>query len=620
MVKQIKGFFLVALLSLCGWSDYAEGQAAFVPGEVIVKLRSTGKSSGAFLSKASTKLTMNLKQSWGKMNMHHFALKPGQSVESKVAELENDPSVEYAEPNYIFSRPDTESSPETLSYEEMQSEAQALGGGYLATGAPIHAQEIWSSLSVGSSQPIVAVIDTGVDINHPVFVGSQAIWVNSDEIPNNGIDDDANGYIDDVNGFNFVDNSGNMYDDDDHGTHVAGIILGVGQDIYTAPFEESKIKIMPLKFLDGNGVGTTSSAIKAIYYAIQNGASVINNSWGGPSYSAALHDAIVYSYNKGVSFLAASGNAGADNDFAPMYPASYQVPNIVSVAAITDFEQLASFSNFGKDSVHMGSPGVFIRSTVPGGGYRWMSGTSMATPFVAGTAALMLIEKPTMMGYQVKSLLMQSAHVSSGLYSKVSTEARLDVADSVHAAKLAAVDTEQPVYSSAAANRAMASNIAAGGCGLVAKMASDFRSGGGGRGPTGSPSALFVFFVVALLALPLILLNIMKNRTPESRRRYQRYDVNTEVKVSVDGRDLIGSVSSISLGGAQVNMDSMLQDGGVVNMSISTPNGKEQIEIEGHVVWREDAKSYGVQFEEDQDEALGKISRWTSALAGSKAS
>ncbi|MCB0421394.1 MAG: S8 family serine peptidase, partial [Bdellovibrionales bacterium] len=351
MARTLVGYFIGLIMSVCGWTVIAWGQA-YVPGEVIVKLKSNGKSSGVFFSKASTKATMNLKKSYSKMNIHHFALKPGQSVEEKVFELQNDPDVEYVEPNYIFSKPVTESESQTLSYEEMQVEIAATSVDYPATGAPIHAKAIWSSLTVPGAKPIVAVIDTGVDINHPVFVGSQAIWTNSDEIPNNGLDDDGNGYIDDVNGFNFVDNNGNMYDDDDHGTHVAGIILGVGQDIYTAPFDESKIEIMPLKFLDANGVGSTSSAIQAIYYAVHNGAKVINNSWGGPAYSAALHDAIVYSYNKGVTFLAASGNAGSDNDFNPMYPASYLVPHIVSVAAITDIEQLASFSNYGRDSVH----------------------------------------------------------------------------------------------------------------------------------------------------------------------------------------------------------------------------------------------------------------------------
>lgn len=620
MTKQIGRYVCSFLLSVCGTSLFASGQE-FVPGEVIVKLKSTGKSGAVFLGKPSTKLTMSLKQSWSKMNMHHFALKPGQSVEAKVQELRNDPDVEYAEPNYIFSRPETSEDSQTLSYEEMQEEIQSSGDEYPATRAPLNAKAVWSSLSVGSAKPIVAIIDTGVDITHPAFVGADAIWVNEDEIPNNGIDDDGNGYIDDINGYNFVDNSGHIYDDDDHGTHVAGIVLGVGQDIFTAPYDESVIEIMPLKFLDGNGVGSTSSAIKAIYYAVHNGAKVINNSWGGPAYSAALHDAIVYSYNKGVSFLAASGNAGSDNDFQPMYPASYTVPHILSVAAITDMEQLASFSNFGKDSVHLGSPGVFIRSTVPGGGYRWMSGTSMATPFVAGAAALMLVEQPTMLGYQVKSIIQQTGHNASDLFNKVSTESRLDVADAVNAAKVATVDQDQPVYTASSADRAMASNIASGGCGMVVeKLSQDIRKGGAGGSPLGAPSLLHIFIVMMILGLPLMVLNLMKNRTPESRRRHERYEVNTEVKVRVGDRDLVGSLSSISMGGAKVNVDSLLEQGGVVNMSITTPDGKDQIDIQGHVVWCEEKKAYGVQFEENQEKALGQIGQWTTALAKSKAS
>ena len=613
MVQRTGFLFLSVLMSVfavCGGSALAQ---SYAPGELIVKLKSNGKSTAVFLGKASVQSDLILKKSWGKMNMHHFALKAGQTVEQKIAELNNDPDVEYAEPNFILSVPDVLDKSEVFSAAEIA--AQAEQGEYLATGAPINAQEAWGSLTVTDTKPIVAVIDTGLDITHPVFTGSDAVWRNSDEIAYNGIDDDGNGYIDDVNGYNFVAGSGDMHDDDDHGTHVAGIILGTGQDIYTAPFAESKIKIMPLKFLDSDGVGKTSDAIKAIYYAVQNGATVINNSWGGPSYSSALHEAVVYSYNKGVTFIAASGNAGTDNDFSPMYPASYSVPHVVSVAAITDTEQLASFSNFGKDSVHIGSPGVFIRSTVPGGGYKWMSGTSMATPFVSGTAALMLIEKPTMLGYQVKTILMDQSQVAAGLLNKVSSEARLDVANSIAAAKGSSIDGDQPVYTFSSADREIASNVASGGCGLVTKLAKDFR----GRSSQGGPNAVrfgtwYIFIVIGLLCMPLVILNIYRSRTPESRRRHKRFDVDTSVSVSVDGRDLVGSISSISLGGAQLNVDSLLSEGGVVKMSIENPDGSGLIEVKGNVVWRESKASYGVQFSKDQNSALEKISLWTKAL------
>ncbi len=150
---------------------------------------------------------------------------------------------------------------------------------YMATGAAIGVQNIWSSSTVPTVKPIVAVIDTGLDINHSVIRNTGALWTNPNETPGDGIDNDGNGYIDDVHGWNYVDNNGNMYDDDGHGTHVAGIILSVDQNIYTTPLRQSKIQIMPLKFLNANGVGTTSNAIRAVYYAVNNGARVLNNSW-----------------------------------------------------------------------------------------------------------------------------------------------------------------------------------------------------------------------------------------------------------------------------------------------------------------------------------------------------
>ena len=286
-------------------ANAATGQE-FVPGEIIVKLKgpSNSQSSFAFMGKAHSLKSMNLKSSFGKMNLHHFALGKGKSVEEALNELKNDPDVEYAEPNYIFRKSEEVGILQTYSFEEMQAMSQqnSLGGSVVwATGGvdigldEFHSSKTFNSLSLG--KPIVAVIDTGLDINHPVFKDTDSIWVNAGEIPGNNIDDDGNGFVDDVNGFNFVDNSGSMYDDDGHGTHVSGIVLSVDQNIEAATLVDSRIAIMPLKFLDGNGVGTTSNAIRAIYYAVQNGAVVLNNSWGGPSYSGALHEAIAYAYN-----------------------------------------------------------------------------------------------------------------------------------------------------------------------------------------------------------------------------------------------------------------------------------------------------------------------------------
>lgn len=614
MIKLI----LIQIALFFGLSFSASAQSSghqYVEGEVIVKLKSEPGSTAtyAFFGKAEHEKNMGLKKSYDKMRLYHYSTKPGKSVQQTLDELRQDPNVEYAEPNYYLSKKDLNGFEQTFSVPEIEVLAQS--GKYLQTNSNIQATEIWQSLSVPASPPIVAVIDTGLDLTHPAFADSDSIWLNEDEIPNNGIDDDGNGYIDDVHGYNFAHNTGYMIDDDGHGTHVAGIILGVGQNIFNSPFPTSKIKIMPLKFLDASGVGTTSAAIDAIYYAVNNGAKVLNNSWGGPNYSGALHEAIVYTYSKGAAFVAASGNASSNNDLTPMYPASYGVPNVISVAATTDLDYLASFSNFGSSTVHVGSPGVFILSTIPGGGYGTMSGTSMATPFVSGIAALMLVESPQMMGYQIKQIILSESDSVVYLTNKVSTHSRVNVTDSVMAAANAAVDASQPYYSFTNQDRQLASALAGGGCGLVSKMYKDMSEGGKGGGPSsGAPGAWYIIIVLGLLSLPMLFVHYLRSQLPENKRKYKRFKIDSDVRVNIGNKELVGNISSISLGGVQLDTNELLESGSIVSMSISSPDGSEQIEVNGNIVWSESKKSYGVQFNEQTREIRNKITGWTKSL------
>lgn len=587
------------------YSSLAWGQQ-YVPGEVIVKLKSQSGSAAsyAFLGKANVEKSMSLKQSWGKMNMYHFALQKGQSVEAAIADLQKDPNVAYAEPNYLLGKMTEDIGLQQTFSAEQVAQATAQSTGYVSTGAPIGEQSVWQETSISTTKPIVAVIDTGLDTNHYVFKNTGAVWVNPNEIPANGIDDDGNGYIDDVNGWNFVDNSGSIYDDDGHGTHVSGIILSEDQNIFATTLQPAKIQIMPLKFLNGNGVGSTSDAIRAIYYAVNNGASILNNSWGGNTYSAALHEAIAYTYSKGALFVAAAGNAGMNNDSSPMYPANYDVPNVISIAATTDYDYLASFSNYGASSVHIASPGVYIMSTLPGDYFGTMSGTSMATPFVSGTAAQMKAQSPNMLGYQLKTILMTQKDSLSQLSGKVQTSGRLDSASSVTYAKTAQVDATQPSYTlSLQADRGLASNVTAGGCGTVHALDE------GGPTPWGG-AATVMLFVLA----PAVVLMVMRMRAPKLRRKHERFNINSDVRISVGDRELVGSVSSISLGGACVNTSALLQDGGLVTLTIASPGGDEKVEVSGRVVWSEANKSYGVAFAQAPQSVLSRIADWTKGL------
>lgn len=296
----------------------------------------------------------------------------------------------------------------------------------------INAPQAWDR-TTGSRSIIVAVIDTGVDYNHPDLAAN--IWRNTREIAGNGIDDDGNGFRDDIRGWDFANNDNNPMDDQGHGTHVAGTIGAVGNNRTGVAGVAWNVQIMPLKFMrptaDGRATGTTLDAIRSINYAVSNGARILNNSWGGGGYDTALNNAIANARSRGVIFVAAAGNDRNNNDTNPSYPANYNQDNIISVAATDSADRLASFSNYGRSTVDIAAPGVGILSTARGGGYVSMSGTSMATPHVAGAAALVWSQNPTWSYTQVINALYSSADTISGLTSSVAGGRRLNVGRAV---------------------------------------------------------------------------------------------------------------------------------------------------------------------------------------------
>lgn len=627
---------VISVLSILLFSVNSYAQE-YVPGEVIVKMRNTGNSASTqrFRQKAEAENGMELKQAFKEMKVYHYKINDQDSVENAISTLEQDPDVEFVEPNYIvhkataFDNKVEQVSPEQIEQmkdNELKAEAEAIGLPIRNPGKnSYNNKDVNQKLGTLSAfVPVVAVLDTGLDITHDVFVDSGAIWVNTGEIAGNGIDDDGNGYIDDVNGWNYVTGSGFMHDDEGHGTHVSGIVLKAGMDIFTDPYEASPMKIMPLKFLDHTGSGSTSSAISAIYYAVNNGANVINNSWGGTGYSESLHAAIAYSYENGVALTAAAGNAGANNDGAPLYPASYDVPHVMSIAATTSLDDLASFSNFGKVTVDLGSPGLFILSTWPcsGGscGHSSSSGTSMAAPLVAGIAAMMLIEAPTMLGYQIKSILFDEADYISSLTNKIATDSRINGGSSVSFASTASVDPDQPAYTFVPL-RSLSSSESAGGCGLVKKMYESKKPPQVGRGGARSPIGISwsLLMVIGLFAAPFVVASVMRSQSTEgkkteNRRKHERFTIESSVSLNVNGEKVKGSISCISAGGVQMSTGALLEKGGVVKMVISSPDGSEQIEVAGQIVWEKDKKSYGVQFKNVQDAVSSQINDWTQTL------
>ncbi len=367
-------------------------------------------------------------------NLEHVKLPEGLSVKDAIIKYKNDPNVEYAEPNYILHISETIPNDTDFGQQwDLRNTGQFANG---TPGADIKAPEAWD-ITKGSSSIIVAVIDTGIDYNHSDLVGN--IWTNSGEIPNNGIDDDGNGYIDDWRGWNFVSSDNNPMDDNGHGTHVAGIIGAVGNNGTGIAGLMWNVKLMALKFLNSDGEGTIADAIGAIQYAVAKGAKIINASFGGSAYSNTLYDAINSANSAGILFMAAAGNGGGlfcdsgignNNDLSPCYPASYNLPNIISVAATDQNDNRATFSNFGLNSVHVAAPGVYILSTVQTSltptGYQFMSGTSMSAPHVSGLAGLLYSYYTSFTPSQIRATILRYVDVLPTLNGWIQTGGRIN--------------------------------------------------------------------------------------------------------------------------------------------------------------------------------------------------
>ena len=325
-----------------------------------------------------------------------------------------------AEPDYIVHASLTPADPSYAQLWGLHNTGQTGG----VADADIDAPEAWE-IATGSRSIRVGVIDTGIDYNHPDLAAN--IWTNPGEIAGNGIDDDANGYIDDIHGWDFANDDADPMDDHFHGTHCAGTIGGVGGNALGVVGVNWQVTLVAIKFLGLYG-GTTSDAVESVSYATLLGLDLTSNSWGGGGYSEALREAIAEAGAAGQLFIAAAGNSAQNTDLAVNYPSGYDLDNIVSVAATDHADQLASFSNYGSVSVDLGAPGVAIYSTDLGSGYQSLSGTSMATPHVAGAAALVLAHRGPLSPAELKEALLENVDPIPALADKTVTGGRLNVA------------------------------------------------------------------------------------------------------------------------------------------------------------------------------------------------
>lgn len=312
----------------------------------------------------------------------------GASLDQMLAQYQQRPEVLWAEPNYWLSQTRLPNDP---AFERQWAM-------FNPDGVDIEALSAWQQQR-SSRNLVVAVIDSGIDYYHEDLADN--LWVNTQEIAGNGIDDDNNGYVDDIFGISALRHNGDPMDTNRHGTHVAGIIGARGDNQTGITGVVWDLQILSCSFLDSDGYGTVEGAVTCIDYVIQQKARgqdirIINASWGGSGQSQALKEAIARAGEVGISVVAAAGNDSKNADAYAHYPSGYALDNIISVASSDELDRLSAFSNFGFESVDLAAPGSGIYSTVPDDGYQYLSGTSMAAPMVSGSLALMLGVKPAL--------------------------------------------------------------------------------------------------------------------------------------------------------------------------------------------------------------------------------
>ncbi len=430
----------VSVLLLAGLAFGFQGpqaQAAnpssnYVANEVLVQYRdgTTAAQHAAARSQVQGERKEHLRtQADGTSKLEVIVLRGG-TVGNAIAALKNNPNVEFAEPNYIY----THDATATDTYFTNGS----LWGMYGAGTTPANqygsnAAAAWAAGNTGSKAVYVGIIDEGIQFDHPDLSGQ--VWTNPYDVAD-GRDNDGNGYVDDVRGWDFANGDNSIYDGgtrgslDDHGTHVSGTI-GAKSNGTGVVGVNWNTTLISGKFLGRNG-GTLANAVLAVDYftdlKTRHGLNIVatNNSWGGGGYSQALYDAISRANNAGILFIAAAGNSGTNNDTTASYPSNYDLPNVIAVAAIDKAGALASFSQYGAKTVDLGAPGVAVYSTTAYNLYESYSGTSMATPHVTGAAALYASVKPGATAAQIKNALLSSAVPTASLQGKTVTGGRLD--------------------------------------------------------------------------------------------------------------------------------------------------------------------------------------------------
>ena len=423
------------------------GDAEVIPGEMIVKLNPGMENGlmGDFASEYGAKMVekFDMPQSMFKSfdgDLIRIKLPAGISYQEAVAAMKDDARVAYAEPNLVYTLEDVQqgqdqqgqqpprdpSSPNDLDEKLWGLNNTGQTGG--TAGAHVSAKDAWKIQTGNGSDngPLIAVIDTGIDYNHPDLKAN--IWTNPGEIAGDGIDNDNNGVIDDVHGYNAFADNGDPMDGHSHGTHCSGTIAGVGNNGQGVTGVMQDANLMAVKIFSDSGRTSVDAIVRGIAYSAKMGADITSNSWGGGGRSEAIYDA--FRTNDALHVIAA-GNSNYDNDKRDNFPSNYDLDNIVAVAATTHTDERASFSQWGAKNVDVAAPGKDIYSTVNGGGYASYSGTSMATPHVSGGAGLIMSEYPEASNAEIKARLIHGSDRVASLNDISVSDGRVNFASSL---------------------------------------------------------------------------------------------------------------------------------------------------------------------------------------------
>lgn len=362
----------LGLAALAGWAAPAHPATAYVEGEVIVTFKEPANLATAQQALQGHTLTLARHFAWLSEHRHRqtgLVRDKSRTTAALIAELQRDPLIETVEPNYLrwvtIASPNDALFPDQWSF---QNTGQNVNGTVGTASDDIKFLAAWSLARPSGTGVVVAVIDTGVDYTHPDLAGN--IWVNTGEIPGNGLDDDGNGFADDYHGYDFIDGTPDPTDSGFHGTHVAGTIAAIGNNLTGVIGVNYKANVMALRASNDGNTLSSAAIIEALQYAAMmkgRGVNVvaINESFGGGGSSAAEQAALQAAGDAGIVVCVAAGNSSANNDTTPTFPASYRLANMIVVAASDPNDALASFSNFGATTVDLAAPGVNILSTLP---------------------------------------------------------------------------------------------------------------------------------------------------------------------------------------------------------------------------------------------------------------